>query len=136
LALDIEFTLAGSKTASFFSSAAVINAPKIVTFSRLYNTGRTTGVQTMPKSVPFKQVLNAYLQDPEKAMSYLRSALEENDPVLFEAVMQDVIKAQGPSGRLMPFLTKLADSLQRDGAEEEMIKAIVAEMSESFVDAA
>jgi cation transport regulator ChaC len=90
----------------------------------------------MPKSVPFSMVLSNYLQDPEKAMSYLRSALEENDPVLFEAVIQDVIKAQGQSGRLMPFLTKLADSLQRDGVEDEMIKAIVAEMSESFVDAA
>jgi predicted metal-dependent phosphotriesterase family hydrolase len=106
-----------------------------VTFRRLYNIGRTIGVQRMPKSVPFKQVLNAYLQDPDRAVSYLISALEE-DPVLFETVMQDIMKAQSQAGRSVSFITKLADHLQEQGVEEKRIQLIVAEMSESFVDAA
>jgi hypothetical protein len=36
----------------------------------------------------------------------------------------------------MSFLTKLADNLQQQNIKEERIQAIVAEMSESFVDAA
>jgi hypothetical protein len=94
------------------------------------------GVQTMPKSVPFKPVLNAYLQNPDRAVSYLISALEEKDPALVEIVIQDVMKAQGQAGRSMSFLTKLVDRLQQQDVEEERIQAIVAEMSESFVDAA
>lgn len=90
----------------------------------------------MPKSVPFKLVLNAYLQDPDKAVSYLISALEEKDPALVEIIIQDVMKAQGQAGRSMFFLTKLVDRLQQQDVEEERIQAIVAEMSESFVDAA
>jgi hypothetical protein len=90
----------------------------------------------MSKSVPFKPVLNVYLQDPDKAISYLISALEEKDPALVVIVMQDVMKAQGQAGRSMSFLTKLVDRLQQQDVEEKRIQAIVAEMSESFVDAA
>ncbi len=85
----------------------------------------------MPKSVPFEAVLNNYLQTPERAMSYLESAFEENDPELFQAALQDVIMVQGKSVISLPPLPKLVESLQRHGVSEDVINAVVADMSDS-----
>ena len=86
----------------------------------------------MPRSVPFEQVLNEHLKAPERAMSYLKSAFEENDPELFQAALQDVISAQGQA---MPALPKLVESLQRHGVGAATIAAVVADIS-AVVDAA
>jgi DNA-binding phage protein len=49
----------------------------------------------MTKSVPFSMVLNNYLKDPQKALSYLQSASEENDPALFLTALRDVMRVYG-----------------------------------------
>lgn len=85
----------------------------------------------MPKSVPFEAVLNNYLKTPERAMSYLKSVFEENDPELFQAALQDVIMVQGKSLISLPPLSKLVESLQRHGVSEDVISAVVADMSDS-----
>jgi hypothetical protein len=85
----------------------------------------------MPKSVPFEAVLNNYLKTPDRAMSYLKSAFEENDPELFQAALQDVIMVQGKSLISLPPLPKLVESLQRHGVSEDVINAVVADMSDS-----
>jgi DNA-binding phage protein len=83
----------------------------------------------MPKSVPFEQVLDRYLQDPEKAMSYLKSALEEDDPILFQAALQDVLRVQKEAIVLTDTLPKLVSSLQRHGVTEDVIQAVITDMS-------
>lgn len=55
---------------------------------------KTTGVETTPKSVPFAIVLQSQLKDPGKALSYLYTALAENDSEILDAALQDVISAQ------------------------------------------
>ncbi len=85
----------------------------------------------MTKSVPFEVVLNDYLKTPERAMSYLKSAFEENDSELFQAALQDVIAVQGKSLISLPTLPKLVESLQRHGVDEDIISAVVADMSDS-----
>jgi hypothetical protein len=94
------------------------------------------GAKIMPKSVAFEIVLNEQLQVPERAMSYLKSAFEENDPELFQAALQDVISAQRPMLPPMPVLPQLVESLQRHGVGEAIITAVVADISRSVADAA
>jgi hypothetical protein len=84
----------------------------------------------MPKSAPFELVLENDLKSPEKAMSYLKSAFEENDPELFQAALQDVINAQGKVLAAVPTLPKLVASLQRHGISDDIITAVVADMSD------
>jgi hypothetical protein len=83
----------------------------------------------MPKSVPFEVVLNDYLKTPERAMSYLKSAFEENDPELFQAALEDVIAVQEKALISLPTLPKLVESLQRHGVSEDIIISVVADMS-------
>jgi hypothetical protein len=83
----------------------------------------------MPKSVPFEVVLNDYLKTPERAMSYLKSAFEENDPELFQAALEDVIAVQEKALISLPTLPKLVESLQRHGVSEDIITSVVADMS-------
>ncbi len=85
----------------------------------------------MPKSVPFEVVLNDYLKTPERAMSYLKSAFEENDPELFQAALEDVIAVQKKRMIPLPTLPKLVESLQRHGVSEDVILSVVADMSNS-----
>jgi hypothetical protein len=89
----------------------------------------------MAKSVPFEVVLNDYLKTPERAMSYLKSAFDENDSELFQAALKDVIVAQGKSLISLPVLPRLVASLQRHGVSEDIISAVVADMNNA-VDAA
>jgi hypothetical protein len=86
----------------------------------------------MPKSVPFEQVLNNHLQDSERAMSYLKSALEENDPQLFNTALQDVIKAQNQPPTSTATIPKLIESLQRHGVGTEIITAVIADIHDSM----
>ncbi|NJK30060.1 MAG: hypothetical protein HC851_07155 [Acaryochloris sp. RU_4_1] len=86
----------------------------------------------MAKSVPFERVLNNHLQDPERAMSYLKSALEEDDPQLFNAALQDVIQAQSQPLTVMPTIPKLIESLQRHGVGTEIITAIITDLHNSI----
>ncbi|NJP11535.1 MAG: hypothetical protein HC866_20385 [Leptolyngbyaceae cyanobacterium RU_5_1] len=92
----------------------------------------------MTRSVPFSTVLNDYLKDPEKAIAYLQSALEEGDTELFLVTLRDVASAQGvlstPVPEL-PELPKLVESLRRHGVRDEVITAVLAEVT-SNVDAA
>jgi hypothetical protein len=85
----------------------------------------------MPKSVPFEVVLNDYLKTPERAMSYLKSAFEENDPELFQAALADVIAVQEKILISLPTLPKLVESLQRHGVSEDIITSVVADMNDS-----
>jgi hypothetical protein len=94
------------------------------------------GAKIMPKSVPFEIVPNEHLQAHERAMSYLKSAFEENDPELFQAALQDVISVQKPMLPPMPMLPKLVESLQRHGVGEAIITAVVADISRLVADAA
>ncbi len=86
----------------------------------------------MTRSVPFSAVLNDYLKNPEKAITYLQSALEEGDPELFLATLRDVASAQGvlstPAAGL-PELSKLVESLRRHGVRDEVISAVLAEVN-------
>lgn len=83
----------------------------------------------MPKSVPFEVVLTDYLKTPERAMSYLKSAFEENDPELFQAALEDVIAVQEKNLISLPTLPKLVESLQRHGVSEDIIISVVADMN-------
>jgi DNA-binding phage protein len=82
----------------------------------------------MPKSVPFEQVLNNYLKDPEKAMSYLKSALEENDPELFQAALQDVMNVHQAGMAMTLTLPRLVDSLKRHGVDEAVIESVITDV--------
>ena len=85
----------------------------------------------MPKSVPFEVVLNDYLKTPERAMSYLKSAFEENDPELFQAALEDVIAVHEKNLLSLPMLPKLVASLQRHGVSEEIISSVVADLRDA-----
>jgi predicted metal-dependent phosphotriesterase family hydrolase len=82
----------------------------------------------MPKSVPFEQVLSNYLKDPEKAMSYLKSALEENDPELFQAALQDVMNVHQAGMPMTLTLPRLVDSLKRHGVDEAVIQSVITDV--------
>jgi len=89
----------------------------------------------MTKSVPFSAVLNDYLKDPMKAIAYLQSALEEGDPELFLATLRDVGLAQGvlsASTPELPELSKLVASLRRHGVSDQVITAVLAEVTGNF----
>jgi DNA-binding phage protein len=89
----------------------------------------------MVKSIPFSTVLNNYLKDPQKAVSYLQSALEENDPVLFLAALRDVAQVQGVASEAgSSQLPELLESLRRHGVSNEVITAVLADVN--CVDAA
>lgn len=49
----------------------------------------------MPRSVSYQGELLNYLQDPQKAVVYLNTALEEGDPELFVVALRNVADAQG-----------------------------------------
>lgn len=49
----------------------------------------------MPRSVSYQGELLKYLQDPQKAVVYLNTALEEDDPELFVVALRNVAEAQG-----------------------------------------
>jgi hypothetical protein len=68
-------------------------------------------------------------------MSYLKSALEEEDIELFNAALQSVIKAQSQISTAIPDLPKLTESLQRHGVSTEIITAVITDLRDS-VDAA
>jgi DNA-binding phage protein len=89
----------------------------------------------MAKSVPFSTVLNNHLKDPQKALSYLQSALEENDPVLFLAALRDVAQVQGVALEAENSqLSELLESLRRHGVSDEVIRAALADVD--HIDAA
>jgi DNA-binding phage protein len=90
------------------------------------------GGKKMARSVPFGVVLNHYLQDPERAVSYLQSALEENNPDGFQLALRDVAQAQGVltiSGVDMP---ELVTSLRRLGVSADTLTAALSEMNGSM----
>jgi DNA-binding phage protein len=89
----------------------------------------------MAKSVPFESVLSSYLTDPVKAMSYLQSALEENDPDLFLVALRDVAEVQGVISSQASSPPKLVESLRRHGVSDDVITAVLSELN-SRVDAA
>ncbi|MEB3337023.1 MAG: hypothetical protein VKJ46_06145 [Leptolyngbyaceae bacterium] len=88
----------------------------------------------MVRSVTFGVVLKDYLRDAQKAMAYLQSALEENDPQLFLAALRDVAEVQGvlaAPASSMPELSKLLESLRRHGVSDEVITTALAEVNAS-----
>ena len=54
----------------------------------------------MPRSVSYQGELLNYLQDPQKAVVYLNTALEEGDPELFVVALRNVADAQGLANAL------------------------------------
>ena len=49
----------------------------------------------MPRSVSYQGELLKYLHDPNKAVVYLNTALEEGDPERFVMALRNVAEAQG-----------------------------------------
>lgn len=49
----------------------------------------------MTKSIPYQEILNKRLQDPEQAAAYLNAAIEADDVDLFLLALQNVAAAQG-----------------------------------------
>ena len=127
----IESTLVELRTASSYYCVAVINGLRIKIFSKRSSTGKIMESKIMPRSIPFEVVLNDYLRNPERAMSYLKSAFEENDPELFQAALQDVISVQKIALFSVPTLPKLVESLQRHGVSEDIILSVVADLSDA-----
>jgi DNA-binding phage protein len=116
----------------FYYFAAAIKGLRSVIFKGRYNSGQIMEERRWLKSVPFGVVLNHYLQYPEKAVSYLQSALEENDPDGFQLALRDVAEAQGVltiSGVDMP---ELVASLRRLGVSADTLTATLSEMNGSM----
>ncbi len=49
----------------------------------------------MPRSLSYQGELLKYLHDPQKAVVYLNTALEDGDPELFVVALRNVAEAQG-----------------------------------------
>ncbi|MGI0495504.1 DNA-binding protein [Alkalinema pantanalense CENA528] len=86
----------------------------------------------MTRSVPFSVILNDYLKDPDRALSYLQDALEEGDLELFLETLRDVAVAQGVvsnSIEQLPELSQLVEGFRRHGVSDEVIAAVLAEVT-------
>ena len=86
---------AGKKTRRLSSSS--LGVPKRhsgKTLKKPLNTGKTSK-KGMPPSFPIEDFLDRRLADPEEAIGFLNSCLEEENPGLFLLALQDVIRAQG-----------------------------------------
>ena len=61
------------------------------------DTGGTTVVERMPRSVPYDDFLTESLKSSRRAAAYLNAALEDDDPRVFLAALRDVARARGIS---------------------------------------
>jgi probable addiction module antidote protein len=78
-------------------SSSSLGVPKRLsgkTLRRPSNSGKTSKKGLTP-SFPIEDFLDRRLADPEEAIGYLNSCLEEENPGLFLLALQDVIRAQG-----------------------------------------
>jgi len=88
-------SIAGKKTKRLSSSS--LGAPKRrsgKTSTKHPNSGKISK-KGVPPSFPIEDFLDRRLSDPEEAIGYLNTCLEEEDPGLFLLALQDVIRAQG-----------------------------------------
>jgi probable addiction module antidote protein len=86
---------AGKKTRRLSSSSS--GAPKRrsgKTSRKPQNTGKTSK-KGLPPSFPIEDFLDRRLANPEEAIGYLNTCLDEENPGLFLLALQDVIRAQG-----------------------------------------
>ena len=91
---------AGKKTRRLSSSS--LGVPKRrsgKTLRKPSNTGKTSKSGLSP-SFPIEDFLDRRLADPEEAIGYLNTCLEEENPGLFLLALQDVIRAQGGMGKI------------------------------------
>ena len=90
----------GKKTRRLSSSS--LGVPKRrsgKTLRKPSNTGKTSKNGLSP-SFPIEDFLDRRLADPEEAIGYLNTCLEEENPGLFLLALQDVIRAQGGMGKV------------------------------------
>ena len=86
---------AGKKTKRLSSSS--LGVPKRrsgKTLRKQYNSGKTSK-KGLPPSFPIEDFLDRRLADPDEAIGYLNTCLDEENPGLFLLALQDVIRAQG-----------------------------------------
>ena len=87
--------IAGKKTrGSSFSSLAAQKVRSTRTLKKQNNIGRTSKRGALP-SFPIENFLDSRLTEPNEAIGYLNSCLEEDNPELFLLALKDVIRAQG-----------------------------------------
>lgn len=86
---------AGKKTRRSSSSSLVVPKRRSgKTSKKLSSSGKISKKGAAP-SFPIEDFLDSRLADPEEAIGYLNTCLEEEDPGLFLLALQDVIRAQG-----------------------------------------
>jgi len=61
--------------------------------SKHRTTGKTIGVEEMPKSIDYHSYLIESLKDPQEAEAYLKGALSEGDLEMIEVARRNVIEA-------------------------------------------
>jgi probable addiction module antidote protein len=79
------------------SSSSSLGGPKRrsgKTLKKPSSIGKTSKKGVSP-SFPIEDFLDRRLADPEEAIGYLNTCLEEDNPGLFLLALQDVIRAQG-----------------------------------------
>jgi probable addiction module antidote protein len=59
------------------------------------DTGRTSEIEKMPRSVSYDDYLTESLKNHRRAAAYLNAALEDDDPRVFLAALRDVARARG-----------------------------------------
>lgn len=57
-------------------------------FSKHRTTGKTIGVEEMPKSVDYHSYLIESIKDPQEAEAYLEGALEEGDLAMIQVAIR------------------------------------------------
>ena len=86
---------AGKKTRRLSSSSlGVQKRLSGKTLRKPSNSGKTSKKE-LPPSFPIEDFLDRRLADPDEAIGYLNTCLEEENPGLFLLALQDVIRAQG-----------------------------------------
>ena len=86
---------AGKKTKRLSSSSLGAQKHRSGKTSEKPSNGGKTSKKEVPPSFPIEDFLDRRLADPEEAIGYLNSCLEEENPGLFLLALQDVIRAQG-----------------------------------------
>lgn len=94
MAQVIGSTAGKKKRPSSSSSSAAPKRRSGKTSRKLSSTGKISKKGADP-SFPIEDFLDRRLADPEEAIGYLNTCLDEENPGLFLLAIQDVIRAQG-----------------------------------------
>ncbi len=86
---------AGKKTKRLSSSSLGVPKRRSERISKKPSNVGKTSKKGVPPSFPIEDFLDRRLADPEEAIGYLNTCLEEENPGLFLLALQDIIRAQG-----------------------------------------